>query len=59
MQETPKGQKFFHADVMWVPVGETAEMRETLNFKDEVKPFMDIHGCNDQGQVRFFIAREQ
>lgn len=62
VQDATKGQRFFHGTKLWVPDPEgelPGDLIEQIVLGDMVPPHTDIHGCNDGGRVRFFVARVQ
>lgn len=52
-------QRFFYGEAVWVPdpTGVSDDMVETLKLGDMVRPFQEIRRCQEQGRVRFFVAR--
>lgn len=62
MQQTVDGQRFFHGTKLWAPDPEgelPGDMIEQVSLGEMVPPLVDIQSCEDQGRVRFFVARFQ
>lgn len=63
MQTTPEGQRFFFGTSIWEPKSQSdqsefpAELVEHLTLTEQVPPFTEIHGCDDQGRVRFYVEK--
>lgn len=59
MADTPDGQRAFHGNEIWVPDkdGKPGEMTRQVNIIEQVPPFTDIHGCDDNGHVRFWVRK--
>ena len=59
MSDTLEGQKPFFGNEVWVPDkdGEPGEMVRQVNIHARVPVDVEVHGCDDNGHVRFYIVR--
>lgn len=59
--ETPDGPRTFYGNEIWVPDMEgdpSGDMIRQINIREQVSSHIDVHNCDDNGHVRFWIRRK-